>query len=85
MIFINHFYKSLDNSIHILNIAIGQKNDTPEYQKNLIYAKAIEIRENYQKRMEEDAKIENLTSHQDKMEELRSLLSKMRGCVIKSV
>ena len=41
---IEEFYKRIDTSMCILNIANG-RNDTPEYQKNLIYAKAIEIRE----------------------------------------
>lgn len=43
---IEEFYKRLDTSMCILNVANG-RSDTPKYQKNLIYAKAIEIRENY--------------------------------------
>lgn len=38
------FYKRINTSMCILNVANG-RDDTPEYQKNLIYAKAIEIRE----------------------------------------
>ena len=72
---IDDFYKSLDNSMHILNIANGRKYDIPDYQKNLIYLKAVEIREDYQKKMEEDAKIENIASSQNTMEELRSFLA----------
>lgn len=42
---INDFYKLIDNSIHILNMANKRDFESPEYQKNLIYAKAIEIRD----------------------------------------
>ena len=42
---INDFNRIIDNSIHILNIANKREFDSPEYQKNLIYAKAIEIRD----------------------------------------
>lgn len=42
---IDDFYRIIDNSIHILNIANKREFDSPEYQKNLIYAKAIEIRD----------------------------------------
>lgn len=42
---INDFYKLLDNSIHILNLACKREFELPGYQKNLVYAKAIEIRE----------------------------------------
>ena len=38
----------IDVSLSILNVASGWDNDIPEYQKNLIYAKAIEIRESMQ-------------------------------------
>ena len=41
------FYKHIDNSFKLYKIANGIDTDTPEFQKNLIYAKAIEIRENY--------------------------------------
>ena len=39
------FYKHIDVSLGILSVASGWDNDIPEYQKNLIYIKAIEIRE----------------------------------------
>lgn len=45
---IEDFYKRIDTSMCILNVANG-RSDTPEYQKNLIYAKAIEIREDYER------------------------------------
>ena len=41
------FYKHIDNWFKIFKMANGIDSDTPEYQRNLIYAKAIEIRENY--------------------------------------
>lgn len=47
---IEEFYKRLDTSMCILNVANGRDN-TPEYQRNLIYAKAIEIREDYTNRV----------------------------------
>ncbi len=42
---INDFYKRIDNSMHILNIKYGRDFEIPEYQRNLVSAKAIEIRE----------------------------------------
>ena len=51
---IEEFYKRLDTSMCILNVANG-RDDTPEYQKNLIYAKAIEIRDNYINRVIEQS------------------------------
>lgn len=42
------FYNHIDVSLSILNVASGWDNDIPEYQKNLVYAKAIEIRESVQ-------------------------------------
>lgn len=45
------FYKYIDNSFQIYKIANGIAPDTPEYQKKLIYAKAIEIREDYTNRV----------------------------------
>lgn len=45
---INDYYKRIDTSMTILNIANGRDFEMPEYQKNLIYAKAIEIRESVQ-------------------------------------
>lgn len=47
---IEEFYKRIDSSRCILNVANG-RDETPEYQKNLIYAKAIGIRENYTNRV----------------------------------
>lgn len=44
---IKDFYKHMDNSMHILNIANNRDFDIPDYQKNLVYAKAIEIRDNF--------------------------------------
>lgn len=49
------FYKHIDNSFQIYKIANGIDSDTPEYQKNLIYAKAIEIREDYTNRVIEQS------------------------------
>lgn len=45
---IEEFYKRLDTSMCILNVANGRDSNTPEGQKNLIYAKAIEIRDSMQ-------------------------------------
>ncbi len=45
---IETFYKRLDTSMCILNVANGRDSNTPEVQKNLIYTKAIEIRESMQ-------------------------------------
>ena len=42
---INDFYKRIDNSMHILNMRNGRDFEIPNYQKNLVYAKAIEIKE----------------------------------------
>lgn len=53
---INDFYKSLNNSMHILNIANKRNYEMPDYQRNLVYAKAIEIREEYQKKIDEEYK-----------------------------
>ena len=44
---IQEFYKRINTSITIQNIANNRDTELPEYQKNLIYAKAIEIRDNY--------------------------------------
>lgn len=43
---INDFYKVIDNSMHIINIANGRDFEIKDYQKNLVYAKAAEIRDN---------------------------------------
>ena len=42
---IEEFYKRIDNSMHILNIANGLDFEIPDYQRNLVYAKVLEIRE----------------------------------------
>jgi hypothetical protein len=44
---IQEFYKRINTSMAIQNIANNRDAESPEYQKNLIYAKAIEIRDNY--------------------------------------
>lgn len=44
---IQEFYRHINTSIAIQNIANNRDAESPEYQKNLIYAKAIEIRDNY--------------------------------------
>ena len=72
---IDDFYRKINNTMHLLNSVNKREFESPDYQKNLVYAKAIEIRENYQKKMEEDAKNENIASSQDIMAELRKLLS----------
>ena len=42
---LSDFYKRIDTSMHIQSIADRQVFEIPDYQKNLVYAKAIEIRE----------------------------------------
>lgn len=42
---INDFYKVIDTSMHLLNIANGRDFEILDYQKNLVYAKAAEIRD----------------------------------------
>ena len=42
---LNDFYKHIDTSMHIQNIANERDFEIPDYQKNLVYVKAIEIRE----------------------------------------
>lgn len=49
------FYKHIDNTFKLYKIANGIDPDTPEYQMNLIYAKATEIRENYTNRVIEQS------------------------------
>ena len=44
---IDDYYKRIDTSIAIQNIA-NRRDDIPEYQRNLVYTKAIEIRESVQ-------------------------------------
>lgn len=42
------FYKVLEASMRLQNIANGRDLDLPDYQKNLVYAKAAEIREKFE-------------------------------------
>lgn len=44
---LNDFYKGIDTSMQIQNIANKGDFEIPDYQKNLIYAKAVEIRNNW--------------------------------------
>ena len=44
---VNDFYKRIDISMQMFNAANGRKLDSPDCQKNLVYAKAAEIREKY--------------------------------------
>ncbi|MCI9436237.1 MAG: hypothetical protein HFH85_03535 [Lachnospiraceae bacterium] len=44
---IQEFYKRIDISMCMLNIANGRDSDTPDNLKNLIYARAVEIRDSY--------------------------------------
>lgn len=46
---INDFYKQIDNTMHLLNVVNGGGYEIPELHKNLIYAKAMEIREHANK------------------------------------
>lgn len=39
------FHKRVDTAMQILNIANKRDFDLPDYQRNLVYAKAVEIRE----------------------------------------
>lgn len=39
-------YRKIDISMYLLNEVNGREYKTPEYQKNLVLAKAIEIRDN---------------------------------------
>ncbi len=45
------FYKRIDTSVKILNIANGRAYVLPDYQWNLIYAKAMEIREEFRQQL----------------------------------
>ena len=42
---IEDFYEQIDTSMHLLNEANGRGYDVPELHRNLVYAKAMEIRE----------------------------------------
>lgn len=44
---IEDFYKRIDTSMQILNIANKRDFAIPDHQKNLVYAKAIEIRDSF--------------------------------------
>lgn len=44
---ISDFHKRINTSMQILNIANKRDFALPDYQKNLVYAKAIEIREKF--------------------------------------
>lgn len=44
---IGEYYKCIDMSMKMHNMANGREMESPDYQKNLVYAKAAEIRENY--------------------------------------
>lgn len=48
---IEDFYKRIDTSMHILNIANKRDFDIPDYQKNLVYAKAMEIRDKFKNKV----------------------------------
>lgn len=47
---INDFYKIIDNSMKIISIVNNRGTELLEYQKNLVYAKVIEIREELKKK-----------------------------------
>lgn len=49
------FYKHIDNSFKLFIIANGLAPEIPEYQRNLLYAKAVEIREDYKNRVIEQS------------------------------
>lgn len=51
---ITDFYKRIDTSMQMLNIANKREFDSPNYQKNLVYAKAAEIREKFLEKAECD-------------------------------
>ena len=42
---IEEFYKQIDISMHLLSEINGRGFDIPELHRNLVYAKAMEIRE----------------------------------------
>lgn len=43
----------IDNMVKMTNIANGREYDLPENQKNLVYTKIAEIRENREQEMQE--------------------------------
>ncbi|MBD5493549.1 MAG: hypothetical protein HDR12_03975 [Lachnospiraceae bacterium] len=46
---INDFYKQIDISMQLLNDANGRGYEIPELQRNLVYAKAMELRDRARK------------------------------------
>lgn len=42
---INKLYEKIDTSIYLINIANGRDYEITDYQKKLVYAKVIEIRD----------------------------------------
>ena len=42
---INEFYKQIETSMHLLSVANGRGYEIPELHRNLVHAKAMEIRE----------------------------------------
>lgn len=84
---INDFYRIIDNSIHILNIANEREFDSPEYQKNLIYVKAIEIRDglmsNQQELLQTLAEAEN-DIIVGKTAPLQNTFDDIRTCLLKN-
>ncbi len=49
---ITDFYKRVDTSMQMLNMANKREFELPDYQKNLVYAKAAEIREKFMEKVE---------------------------------
>ena len=47
---INGFYKSIDNWVALTNMANGRNIELPEKQKQLVYAKIAEIREQWEQK-----------------------------------
>lgn len=42
---IQDFYEKIDNEMHLLSVANGRGYEVPELHRNLVHAKAMEIRE----------------------------------------
>lgn len=59
---IGEYYKLVDNSMQIHSIARGMQGEVPKLQKNLIYAKAAEIRGKY--KQNSDTKITDIRDYQ---------------------
>lgn len=47
---ISGFYKSIDNLVALTNMANGRNIELPEKQKQLVYAKIAEIREQWEQK-----------------------------------